>query len=197
MMRLEAEPFGRKLTDPAQRADIARWAVSLRRAHAAGTEQVTGQLARFADHDSGYCCLGVWCEVAEAMGRLSSDREEPSRPVWGSAVTGTMEAMTLPHGAFLNDDSNPQLLGYFTREAEDYYDETATEPETEEDRQDLIEGLRDGGLWSKRCAAELNDADGLTFAQIADVVVWSYGLTPEELAEAEAAPRVPVVEGPA
>lgn len=60
------------------RADLARWAVSLRRAQAAGTGRTTGQLAirrpEAGPEVTGYCCLGIWCEIARARGLV--DREE-------------------------------------------------------------------------------------------------------------------------
>lgn len=178
---LEAE-----LTDD-QRADLARWVVAMRRAYASGTAQVTGALA----DGGGYCCLGLWCEIAETKGALQHRDLLDSRK-WADAAAseallasgGGWQAGNLPGAAWLAGSADPELFRFISRE------DVGDNPDYLESASD-----EDSGDWSSPTAAELNDDHGLSFGQIADLVAWSFGITAEELAAAELAPRVAVVEG--
>jgi hypothetical protein len=209
------------VTDETQRADLARWAVSLRRAHVAGTRQVTGNLHMrnvpdlgdddYDDDDEteeaaalggdSYCCLGIWCRVQLAAGVL---QVRTVRQAAGYARAGAAEPDggplifsegALPAAALLAGSGDPDLLMTIPQ------DNGATDPNF-----DLAEWLTAGNpereWWAENesttlTAAELNDDCGCNFAQIADIVVWRFGLTDAELAAAELAPRVPEVEGAA
>jgi hypothetical protein len=191
-------------TDSDVRADLARWAVSLRRAAAAGTGQTNGLLAENQATEeepekAAYCCLGIWCEIARAAGRV--ERKEPSlissQIPYVHPERGLATASLLPSGLYLDGSENPLLLSFLDREdhAEDL------EPEAEENGYVHADGTGDVAAFvdyeARACAAaDLNDDYGLPFGHIADVVIWRYQLTAEELAAAEAAPRVPLVEGP-
>lgn len=203
-----------EVTDPEQRAELARWAVALRRAHAAGTGQAEKKLhhrSRVLDVDgnqigweNSFCCLGIWCAMKAEAGVLVSASGPGSGFEYGSVAYGDADdhardeegdhgfaSGALPAPALLADSADPDLLrGVF-------------EPSEQPDLDDEAEaaGYVDAEAFVEEeattvSAAELNDDHGLNFAQIADVVVWRYQLTPEELAEAEKAPRVPAVEGP-
>lgn len=209
-----------EVTDEAQRADLARWAVSLRRAHAAGTRQVTGNLhmrtvldlddddddddvimEATAPGDDSYCCLGIWCRVQLAAGVL---QVRAYRQAQGYARAEAAESDggplifnegALPEVAYLAGSSDPDLLRTILQEdgpVDPNYDLAGY----------LADGLSEEDWWTGNesralTAAELNDDCGCNFAQIADIVVWRFGLTDAELAAAELAPRVPEVEGPA
>lgn len=204
------------VTDETQRADLARWVVSLRRARAAHTRQVTGNLhmrnvlvSDIDDEteeattlgDDSYCCLGIWCRVQLAAGVL---QVRTVRQAQGYAQAGVAEfdggplsfsEDALPPAAFLAESSDPDLLRTISQE------DGPTDPNADL-AEHLADGLSEEDWWTEisSCtltAAELNDDCGLNFAQIADVVVWRFGLTDAELAAAELAPRVPEVEGPA
>jgi hypothetical protein len=182
------------------RADLARWAVSLRRAHAAGTGQTTGVLARqrrgqLDPERADYCCLGVWCEIARARGLVEREHSDTSDHFSFAGPAGYQNTSTLPASILLANSDNPDLLCTVSRE---------------EYGEDLMEAWR-ADCWGGNnpsledwlaenaqvyCAADLNDDHGLNFGQIADVVVWRFQLTPEELADAELEPRVELVEGP-
>jgi hypothetical protein len=182
------------------RADLARWAVSLRRAHAAGTGQTTGVLARRQlgewDVRADYCCLGVWCEIARARGLVEREQSDTSDHFSFAGPAEYQNTSTLPASIVLANSQNPDLLCTVSRE---------------DHGEDLMEAWRadcyDGNNPSLEdwlaenaqvyCAADLNDDHGLNFGQIADVVVWRFQLTPQELADAELEPRVELVEGPA
>lgn len=198
-----------EVTDPSKRADLARWAVSLRRAYAARTRQVTGQLherRNFADivgepawAKDSYCCLGIWCVLQLTAGVLQR------RPVAGGGPAqaygpagkelrdGSWSEGALPLGGFLGGSADPDLLTYICQ------DEGPSDPNSDLSAW-LADGHEVGSWWANEgttvTAAELNDNVGLNFTQIADVVVWRFGLTDAELRTAELAPRVPEVEGP-
>jgi hypothetical protein len=166
-----AVPLGREreLTE-AQRADIARWVVTMRRAVDAGVPQTDGSLR----DAGGYCCLGLWCEIAEAAGKLQR-RANASTTEWaglGEVTESAWRSGSLPHAARLGGQEDPELIQLVKRD-------------------DIGD---DAGVLEYVTAAELNDDHDLDFDQIADVVAWSFGVTPEELAAAELAPRVPAVE---
>lgn len=195
-----AEP----VTDESERADLARWAVSLRRARANRTPQTTGKLTGRSwtgdlEEDgsiplalTGHCCLGIWCQVKLADGTLTAKPDGGQvtyRPVEGEYLP---QGSTLPHTVRLAWSNDPDLLAYLDRE--DYGEDTLAELAEEHGYASVEQFVR----YERKTAtaAELNDDHGLDFGQIADVVVWRFGLTPEELATAEAAPWVPAVEGP-
>jgi hypothetical protein len=195
------------VTVESERARLARWAVSLRRAHAAGTAQTTGRLAlmddTIADSPEGYCCLGIWCEIEHAAGKIER-RVNGSQLEFRTPDTYTLwTGSTLPSAVLLAGEDNPDLLRTVLLDqsagpvpdlegsaAEHGYwlDDAQTIPDVDTFAAQEAQTL---------CAADLNDDLGLDFGRIADVVVWRYGLTAEELATAEAEPRVPEVEGPA
>lgn len=181
------------------RADLARWVVSLRRADAAGTRRTTGQLAvslgQADDPEAvGYCCLGIWCEIQHARGLVS--RDEVGSVRYFAGPEEMRNSSTLPKSIRLAGSDNPDLLHAVARDnqgedlvqawRDDCYDEYS--PSLEE----WVANNTD-----TYCAADLNDDLGLPFGQIADIVVWRFQLTPEELAAAELEPRVELVEGPA
>jgi len=191
-----------EVTDPAQRADLARWAVSLGRAYAAGIVQMTGELHHRAPAGESYCCLGVWSAIGVAAGRvvrrLSVDPEViaygPDAPVdhpgW---ATGQLASPIHLAGA-----ADPDLLTWLDPEenpAEDLEELALEHGHVFADGTGDVESFVEAEA-KTATAAELNDDHGLSFAQIRDVVIWRYQLTPEELAAAELAPRVPEVEGP-
>jgi hypothetical protein len=174
-----AEPLGRFYLPPEERADIARWVVALRRAHHNGTGQTKGNLG---DRVS-YCCLGIQCRLAEADGRLESRLAVVARDaaytLWRPAgiERAAWEESTLPMRARLARSQNPPIFSYLP---------------PEHDRDDEADPEYD---FVALAAADLNDHHELNFAQIADLVAWSFAITPEELAAAEAAPRVESIEG--
>jgi hypothetical protein len=206
------------VTEEAQRADLARWAVSLRRAHAAGTRQVTGNLHMRNVLDLGgdddddddeteeaaalggdsYCCLGIWCRVQLAAGVLQVRTIRQAQGYASAAHRRTepvFQEGSLPAVAQLAGSGDPDLLSTILQEdgpVDPNYDLAVL----------LADGLSEEDWWAENgstslTAAELNDDCGCNFAQIADIVVWRFGLTDAELADAELAPRVPEVEGPA
>ena len=199
------------VTEAPERARLARWAVSLRRAHAAGIPQATGALARIerlmdfdteepAQETAAYCCLGIWCEIEHAAGRLERKDDAISTELAFCDSQSWWNSSTLPWTARLNGHDNPDLLRIVSR--------------SEVGDGTLEELARTHGYWADvdettpdvehfvdheartYCAADLNDDLELPFAEIADVIIWRYGLTAQELAIAEAEPRVPAVEGP-
>lgn len=198
------------VTDPDARADLARWAVSLRRAFAAETRQIQGKLTSrgYAEltsdgviplNVSGHCCLGVWCAIKTADGTLRarpSGTEVAYQPTDGEYLP---QSSTLPTTVRLAGSNDPDLLAFLDREdaGEGSLEELAAEhgywlPGNQAgDVEQFVRYER-----KTATAAELNDDHGLNFGQIADVIVWRYQLTAQELATAEAAPRVPEVEGP-
>jgi hypothetical protein len=195
------------VTEPTERARLARWAVSLRRAHAAGTAQTTGRLAlmddTIADSPEGYCCLGIWCEIEHAAGKIERRDNHSQREFRTPDEFTLWTGSTLPSAVQLAGEDNPDLLRIVLPDQsagpDPSLEESAAEhgywlnsAETVPDVDTFVEGES-----QTLCAADLNDDLGLSFGQIADVVVWRYGLTVEELATAEAAPRVELVEGPA
>jgi hypothetical protein len=192
-------------TNPELRADLARWAVSLRRAAAAGTGQTTGTLAASQATEeepekAAYCCLGIWCEIARADGRVErGPLGQVSLQIPYVTQTGGMNNTSLlPRGVFLDGSDNPALLAFLDRadHEEDLETEAAENGYVHADGTGDVDAFAE--YESRMCAAaDLNDDYGLPFEHIADIVVWRYQLTPEELAAAEAAPRVPLVEGPA
>lgn len=187
-----------------QRADLARWAISLRRASAARTLQTTGQLTRLNHSEErrtvAHCCLGIWCQIKLAAGELVSQASSsaPATVEYASPMIGSMrQGGNLPWEVELVGQLDPILLTVLVRDAEDM-----SEGELED--LGLFEGESGAELASVVAgnaedftAAQLNDDIELTFDQIADVIAWSFQLTDAELAAAERAPRVPEVEGPA
>lgn len=191
------------VTDPTERARLARWAVSLRRAHAAGTAQTTGRLALEEGPDApvGYCCLGIWCEIEHAAGKIERRGNRGQREFRTPDEFTLWTGSTLPHVVMLAGQDNPDLLRIVTQ---DYSDGPVS----------LEESAAEHGYWLNHaqtvpdvdtfvamesvtlCAADLNDDLHLSFDRIADVIIWRYGLTAQELATAEATPRVPEVEDP-
>jgi hypothetical protein len=194
-----------EVTLESARVDLARWAVSLRRAHAAGTGQARSHLAirRTGAEDgaedgaerAAYCCLGIWCEIERARGRV--ERHELSGFFSFAAPQEARNSSTLPKSIHLVDSDNPDLLHTVSREThgEDLEASWGADCYDGPFSPSLEEWVADNA--DTYCAADLNDDLGLPFGRIADVVVWRYQLTPEELAAAEAAPRVELVEGPA
>lgn len=181
-----ATPLGRALplTDT-ERADIARWVVAMYRAHQAEVEQARGHLKA----DDGYCCLGLWCEIATARGQLKV-RTRVGHGLhsveWAGLdvqLDGQWEYGALPGAAYLGGLDDPQVIRLACRD------------DIGDDAEALEWAALDGRDWNTVSASNLNDDHGLNFSQIADLVVWSYGVTAEELAAAELAPRVTVVEG--
>jgi hypothetical protein len=194
MIMVMMPEIDRDVTDPQERVRLARWAISLRRAQAAGTGQITGQLAERTDSAGvRYCCLGIWCEIEAAGGRLERETKSlSSTQVVFRGPGDIWNSSTLPQAARLANSDNPDLLRFLNREgwSEDLEGDAAHH------------GYRDAQKLADEeaetaCAADLNDDHGLNFGQIADVIAWRFQLTPEELAEAEAEPRVELVEGPA
>lgn len=185
-----ARPLGRELPlDDAERADIARWVVAMYRAHAAETEQTTGNLR----DDTGHCCLGLWCEIATARGVLAvrtNALHDNHVQEWvglgeSDGPDHGWQSGALPEAAYLGGLDDPEVMSFASREV--YGDSPA----------ELQFASEDDGDWTMVSAAGLNDDHGLTFAQIADLVVWSYAVTAEELAAASSAPRVGAIEGEA
>jgi hypothetical protein len=188
-----------EVTDTAKRADLARWVVSLRRAYVAQVGQTTGRLhvqVPDGDAEGSYCCLGIWCVVKLAAGVLQRRNPEAGVQQYTDADAVDLDFAdwadgSLPDSARLAGSSDPNLLRFIDRSKEgDYLDDM------------IAESGYDADYWVSEAAdtfsaAALNDDYGLDFSQIADVVVWRYALSVEELAAAEQAPRVPEVEGPA
>lgn len=190
------------VADADERADLARWAVSLRRAQAAGTRQVTGTLTGTLTsrmEGIGHCCLGIWCQLKTADGTLTAKLDGVQvfyQPAGGEHHMPS--AATLPETARLAGDADPDLLAWLDRE--EAGDASLAELAADHGyfiRDTSVPDVEEYFRYERRIAtaAELNDDHGLSFGQIADVVVWRFGLTAEELALAEQAPRVPVVEG--
>jgi len=198
--------------DRTERARLARWAVSLRRAQAAGTGQTQQGLASL-DYDETpespvvqYCCLGIWCEIEHAAGRV--ERRDPAgrkvgRREFRAPGGYGWDGSTLPLVIQLDGADNPDLLRIVTRDGGGNDDLTLEEAAADrgywlDEGRNIPDVDRFVELEAETCAAaELNDGHHLSFGEIADVVVWRYALTAEELATAEAMPRVPEVEGPA
>lgn len=149
-----------------QRADLARWVVAMRRAHIAGTPQSEGHL-----HDAtGWCCLGLWCAVAEAAGLVKRTAGPWLTTMWSSPAGTGDDNNYLHESAKLAGATNPMVLEM---------------PDGMSVRDEL------SGLMS---ASWANDSAHLTFEQIADCVTWNYAITADELEAAEAMPRVPEIE---
>jgi hypothetical protein len=207
VMMPELEP----VTDPTERARLARWVVALRRAYAAGVGQTTGKLHhRMTQLDQAaprntFCCLGIQCVLDVAAGTLAREENASSETgtvSYGPAGTDPAETLgwtsgAMPSVAHLAGSSDPDLLKLIS--AEGWSDDLEEEAESygyvhAEGRGD-VESFVEAEA-KTHTAAELNDDFGLNFGQIADIIAWRFELTAEELAQAEAAPRVPEVEGP-
>lgn len=189
-----------EVTDPAQRADLARWVVSLRRAYAAETGQATSKLHVCDAHADSYCCLGIWCVVQTAAGVLERDDLDDVRRYGrvGGKLDGDLRIWSdgaLPDAAKLANATDPDLLRFVDRDRVDDDVDTAVAVYVEEFGATAEDWAEHNA--SSVSASELNDDHGLNFAQIADVVAWRYQLTARELIVAEFSPRVPEVEGPA
>jgi hypothetical protein len=212
-------PMVNPVTDPEERAELARWVVSLRRAHAfPAIGQATGKLhhrvrqldatqdgydraAAGQGYRDTFCCLGIWCALKVAQGQLALDPGVASEygtisygPISdGPSVDVTWSSGALPNTVHLARSADPDLLRIvkWSDDSLDDFEEDATD-----------HGYADGDAYaegeaSTLTAAELNDDIGLSFDRIADVITWSFQLAAEELATAELAPRVPEVEGAA
>lgn len=166
-------------TDPAARAELARWVVGMRMAQAIGIPQGRGHLkdAPGPRADAAYCCLGLRCEILVGRGLLEQ-QEANGRYSFGVGERGGLgswESNFLPLAAHLDGlspatgwgDRNPMALD-------------AT-PATFRP----IVGDVHGAPMSFGAAAA-NDSLELTFVQIADCVIWTYAVTPDELAAAAA-----------
>lgn len=131
-----------------------KWVAALRSGE---YEQTKGYLGRTVTKDDGtqvmgYCCLGVLCQVAVAEGVI----EAPYEAEEGHCVTlvyAGYEEVELP---------------YMVRDWAGL-DRVDPEVRTPEGAGDLTSFMGTGQP-NRTTLASLNDADGFTFAQIADVI---------------------------
>lgn len=152
---------------------IREWVDALR---SGDFKQVEGKLAKQTDGGTGYCCLGVLCEIA-----VKHEVIEP--PV--NAVDGFGDEH--PWFAYGKDNdadelpdevkewaglpsSNPEVEYTLTEEErEDYYGE-ARYVDDDEDEAEVIEVPEDAPTTSVETLADLNDTHGRSFGDIADAI---------------------------
>jgi hypothetical protein len=141
------------------KAHMREWRDALRQAHALATPQTRGLLNRVEDglgRVAGFCCMGIWCEVAADAGRLTRQQA-------GAIITYYGEDAEMPSTEV------------------DYLGVGRTDPIL----LSTADGTGDCLMDRKRrvlhyTASQLNDSIRLNFDQIADCMTWTYSLDEED-----------------
>lgn len=150
---------------------MRHWRDSLREAHRTGVAQTNGVLNRLkidiADRTPGFCCLGIWMEIAADSGRVQRSTDGGSPCMYyiekaaGTEDIREAEALTPGETDYLDlDSSDPILLN--TRNA------------------DRVSLIAHDGAPLVHTASALNDSLKLTFDEIADCMTWTYNLDGED-----------------
>lgn len=148
------------------KAHMREWRDALREAHKRGTPQTTGVLNRSASGGSlrnrpvGFCCMGIWCEVAVTAGRLSTDViPDVEITYYKDPVSEHIDSAEMP-------ESEIEYLGL-----------SRTDPIL---FSAVDHGLDREGNALHYSASQLNDSQRLNFDQIADCMTWTYSLDEED-----------------